>query len=175
MSFNKIDWKNTILIGILFFAGLLGYLYQQLVLESLKHFFELPELTFFAGGIAAIFTIVHKLKTRKVKFSSSMSFSEFRVPFEDILSFLSNPVTIVCSISLAKGLFLQTTNGTKYFPLFGNTELTFVGLVTAYLLYISIMELIKNIKETILLTQANERSAKAIPESEVTDKIPEPK
>lgn len=175
MIFKNIDWKYTVLIIVLVLLGFFGHLFRTEILEGLKAFFELKELTLFAGGLAIIFTITHKLKTKKIRFNSSMSFNEFRRPFEEVLSFLSNPVTIVCSISLAKGLFLQTTNGVKYFPLFGTMELTFVGLVTAYLLYISVMELIRNMKETMLQVSISEKKARAIPENEVKEKVPEPK
>jgi hypothetical protein len=170
-----IDWKSTLITLALVAVGLLGYIFRIEILTSLKTFFEFKELTIYSGGLATIFTISHKLKTRKIKFSPNMSFNEFRIPFEDILSFVSNPITIVCSISLAKGLFLQSTDGDKYFPLFGSMELSFVGLVTAYLLFISMMELVKNMKETFLMASVPEKSPKAIPENEVKDVVPNPK
>ena len=103
-----------------------------------------------------------------------MSFNEFRIPLEDILSFIGNPVTLVCSMSLAKGLFLQTSERIMYFPFFQSVELGFIALVTSYLFFISMMELIRNVRETITKKASSKTEVTAIPPSEVTQQVPSP-
>ncbi len=172
--FKQLDWKYIGLAALLFAGAITSYVFRSQILIGLKNFFEIENLNYFAGGIATIFMLTHKIKMRKFKFSASMSFNEFRIPVEDILSFIGNPITLVCSISLAKGLFLQTADSIQYFPFFQSLELTFIGLVTAYLIFISVMELLNNIKETILNGTSKTEQPTAIPEKEITKEAPKP-
>lgn len=99
-----------------------------------------------------------------------MSFNEFRIPVEDILSFVGNPITLVCSVSLAKGLFLQTTHDINYFPFFQSLELNFIGLVTVYLFFVAIMDLRKVFVETFINGDSKTEDPIPIPESEIANK-----
>jgi hypothetical protein len=168
------DWKYALLATFLFSSSVLAYLYNAQILLAIKGFFDIEGLNFFAGLIATVFTLTYKIKTRSLKFSPSMSFNEFRIPVEDILSFIGNPVTLVCSISLAKGLFLQTSENTQYFPFFQSVELGFIALVTSYLFFLSIMELLKNIRETLRKKAFSNTEVTAVPASEVSKPIPSP-
>ena len=168
------DWKYAFLAVFLFTCSCLAYFYNAEVLTGIKICFETKGLNYFAGAIATAFTLTYKIKTRTFKFSGSMSFNEFRVPIEDILSFIGNPVTLVCSISLAKGLFLQTSENAMYFPFFQSVELGFIALVTSYLFFISIMELLRNIRETVTKKSSAKSEVTAIPASEVNQPIPNP-
>jgi hypothetical protein len=108
-----------------------------------------------------------------------MSFTEFRIPVEDILSFIGNQVTLVCSISLAKGVFFQTWGeetwgDINYFPKFEKWELAFVGIVTSYLFFISAMELVRNIKETLTRDSVGKEQVTPISESTAPTKVPDP-
>jgi hypothetical protein len=168
------DWKYFLLTIFLFGCSGSAYFFSANILQMLKGFFEIKDLNIFAGAIATIFTLTYKIKTRSFRFSPSMSFSEFRVPVEDILSFIGNPVTLVCAISLAKGLFLQTSEDIKYFPFFQTLELSFIAVVTSYLFFLSVMELLKNVNETLFKKSASRSIVTAIPEGQMTDAIPNP-
>lgn len=172
--FRRLDWRYIGVAALLFTVAITSYVCRSEILTSLKTFFEIENLNYFAGGIATIFMLTHKIKMRKFKFSASMSFNEFRIPVEDILSFIGNPITLVCSISLAKGLFLQTADNVQYFPFFQSLELTFIGLVTAYLIFISLMELLNNIKETVINGVSKTEQPTAIPKDEIDREIPKP-
>ncbi len=172
--FKQLDWKYIGLAFLLLAGEIISYNFRSEILIGLKHFFEIENLNYFAGGVATVFMLTNKIKTRKFKFSASMSFNEFRIPVEDILSFIGNPITLVCSISLARGLFLQTTGSVQYFPFFQSLELTFIGLVTAYLIFISVMELLNNIKETAMNGNSKTEQPTAIPEKEITKEVPKP-
>lgn len=172
--FKQLDWKYIGLATVLITGTIISYVLRSQILFGLKYFFELENLNYFAGGFSIIFMLTHKIKMRKFKFSASMSFNEFRIPVEDILSFIGNPITLVCSFSLAKGIFLQTADSIQYFPFFQSLELTFIGLVTAYLIFISVMELLNNIKETILNGTSKTEQPTAIPEKEITKEAPKP-
>lgn len=172
--FRDFDWRYGLLTAVLFLCSALTYFFSAEILMLLKRFFEIEDLNIFAGATATIFTLTYKIKTRKIQFRSTMSFNEFRIPVEDILSFIGNPVTLVCSISLAKGLFLQTSEGVEYFPFFQSFELGFISLVTAYLFFLSIMELLKNIKETLFKKAMSQVQVTAIPEMEIERAIPNP-
>lgn len=171
---KKLDWKYIGIAALLFTGAITSYVFRSQILSGIKNIFEIENLNYLVGGVATIFMLTHKIKMRKFKFSASMSFNEFRTPVEDILSFIGNPITIVCSISLAKGIFLQTANSIQYFPFFQSLELTFIGLVTAYLIFISVMELLNNIKETILNGTSKTEQPTAIPEKEITKEAPKP-
>jgi hypothetical protein len=172
--FKNWDWKYigvAILLSVVLIAS---YILRSEIFIWLKNFFEFENLNFWVGGVATILMLTHKIKTRKFKFSATMSFNEFRIPVEDILSFVGNPITLVCSVSLAKGLFLQITDDIKYFPFFKNLELTFIGLVTAYLFFLAIMDLRKIFIETFVNGDLKTEEPMPIPENEINKEIPKP-
>lgn len=170
--FRRLDWKYIGVVILLFSVSVTSYVFHTDIIISLKNFFEIKNLNYFVGVIATIFMLTHKIKMRKIKFSASMSFNEFRTPVEDILSFIGNPITLVCSISLAKGLFFQIADDIQYFPFFQSLELTFIFIVTAYLIFISLMELLNNIKETLLNGVSKTEEPIPIPENEISKEIP---
>ncbi|HLG34761.1 MAG TPA: hypothetical protein VI757_07780 [Bacteroidia bacterium] len=173
--FRNFDWKY-IFIALLLLAGYVySVIYHKEILIGIKYFFNLPFLNLSAGAVAAIFTMLHKIKTRKITLNYKMSFNEFRGTTADIISFIESPITIVCSLALAKGLFLQYTEGILFFPKFNQVEFYFIGLVTFYLSLTSIMELLNNIKETCFSKQVSPISLIAVAEKDVKEKqIPPP-
>ncbi|MEI9918947.1 MAG: hypothetical protein WDO14_09120 [Bacteroidota bacterium] len=176
---NRIDWKYVWIILGLSFASALTYKFSGEIITAIKTFFEIRDLNIIAGGIAAIITITHKIKKRRLKFSPSMSFTAFRIPIEDLMSFVGNPITLVCSISLAKGVFYQawgdeTWGSVYYFPHFKGWEVTFIGIVTAYLFFISLMDLLRHVKETLLRNAVVEEHVTPISDSDVIGEIPKP-
>lgn len=173
-TYNKIDWKFTVIAGCLLAFSALVYLFQDETIYLVAAFFRIKDLDLFAGVLATVFTLTHKIKRRKFRFSTTMSFTDFKVPLEDIFSFIGNPITLVCSISLAKGLFLQATQGPKYFPYFKDFEIGFIFLVTTYLLFISVMDLQRNMKDTLVLSIENKSKVTALPKDQVKEDVPDP-
>ena len=144
---KRLDLKYICIFVGLCTAAFVSYVFQTRILYGIKCFFEFPELNLCFGALSAIVTILHKAKTRNFIFSETMSFNEFKIPVENLLSFVSNPITIVCSLALAKGIYFQIVEGIPNFPFFNGIELTFVAIVTAYLLFISVFELGKHFAE----------------------------
>ncbi len=169
MSHKSFDWKYIGLFVLLCLATLSAYIFKAQLIYSLRCFFQFPGLNLLAGSIATIITVTHKIKTRQFTFSPTMSFNEFKIPVEALLSFISNPITIVCALSLAKGLFLQTSEDVAYFPFFNGIEMIFVAIITAYLLFISIMELAKHFMEIINKSDTKTVVPKAISEKEFNE------
>lgn len=147
MPVKKIDIKYILITIGLILSFVLSYCYKQEIITIINIFFSWAYLNIVAGSVAAGVTIGHKLKHRKISFKSSMSFSEFNTPFSELFSFILNPVTLVCSLSIAKFLFFHIINSDTTFNNFSGTELTFIAVVTAYLLFSSINELFRDIKE----------------------------
>ncbi|SRR5260221_13312774 len=168
---KKIDWRYLVVSACLLAASATVYVFKNESILMVKAFFDIKDLDLFAGGVATIFTLTQRIKTRKLTFNKSMSFNEFRIPLEDGLSFIGNPITLVCAISLAKGVFLYSN---EYFPKFTNVEIAFIGLVSAYLFFISVMELLSNMKETLIITTQGKQELKAVPENEVKNEVPKP-
>lgn len=147
MPIKKIDIKYiSITIGLIL-SFVLSYCYKQEIISCIDIFFSWSYLNIVSGSLASGVTLGHKLKHRKINFKSSMSFSEFNLPFSELFSFILNPVTLLCSLSLAKSLFFQLTKSDSAFNSFSGIELTFIAIVTAYLLFNSINELFRDIKE----------------------------
>jgi hypothetical protein len=167
---RTVDWKYLLISVLLLSASAIAYINRAESLLMVKRFFDIEDLDLFAGGVSTIFTLTHRIKKRKLTFNGSMSFTEFRVPLEDGLSFIGNPITLVCAISLAKGVFLYSS---EYFPKFTAVEIGFIGLVSAYLFFISVMELLINMKETWIMTQSKQE-LKAVPEGQVKSQVPPP-
>ena len=69
-----------------------------------------------------------------------LTIKEFSATIGDVISFVDNPIIIVGSLTLLKGLFFQLTEGKVFIQLVG-VELTFIVIVTLYLLYSSLLEL----------------------------------
>lgn len=145
---QRVNWKYLILSFFFFIILLTSPLYYHSFLILLKEIFEFQYLNLYAGGISLIFTVLQKIKTKKIVFSYNMSFSDFRSSVGDIISIIDTPITIVCCLTLARGLFFQELEGVVFFPYLKGYELIFVLLVVLYLLYVSMSELWKNIKDT---------------------------
>lgn len=146
---KKFDWKYFIFFLIGGLAIFLSFTFWPSILRAITCFFDTRVTDYFLVSVSALVTVLHRIKFKKINFKGNMSFSEFKIPIEDLLSFVSNPITIVCSISLARGLFLQSTNQATYFPFTTSTEMGFIFIVTVYLMFISFTELIKNGKELL--------------------------
>jgi len=141
------DWKYTsIAVGLLIAFVLLHIFYTE-VLYTTKCILSLPDLNLYAGGLATIFTILDKVKGRKIELKKIMTIKEFSATIGDVISFIDNPVIIVGSLTLVKGLFFQLTEDKIFIPLQG-VELTFIIIVTLYLLYSSLLELWNTIRGT---------------------------
>lgn len=104
-----------------------------------------------------------------------MSIKEFSASIGDIISFIDNPILIVGSLTMVKGLFFQLTEDIQFIPLHG-VELTFIIIVTIYLLYSSLLELWNNIlgtcwKDNIAsdTPRAAEVTNMAVPEPPITE------
>lgn len=172
---KNFDLKYFALALALIGVFVLTHIYYNRVLNCLKCVLEFPYLNLYAGGLATIFTVLQKIKTRKISFKANMSFKDFQESMSDIISFIDNPVITICSLALAKGLFLQQTEGIIYYPFFNKLEITFIFLVTLYLLYSSLMEIWRNIKETCWSEPIVLENPQASLETETKDKaIPNP-
>ena len=169
---KDIDLKYSGLAIFLCVVSYLTYLFNSEVLNCIKLIFEFKDLDLFAGGLATILTLTNKIKHRKIKFSSNMTFNDFRIPLEDVLSFIGNPITLVCAISLAKGIFLQASENVQYFPLYRGFDIAFIGLVTAYLFFFFLMELIMNVRGIMFSKLNKSEKITPIPESEAPSEIP---
>lgn len=145
---RKFDWKYFMFAIILITGFILFRLNYIAVMNSIQWFLSLPNLSLYFGSIATIFTLLGKFKSGKIAFNSRISFVDFRASISDIVSFVDNPIVIVGSLGLAKGLFLYYLGNVKYFPFLNSYEIILVLLVTLYLLYISLLELWNNIIKT---------------------------
>jgi hypothetical protein len=172
---KKPDWRYILIATFLVVLTFLCKIYSTEVLSGIKSFFETDYITFYFGAGATIITLLHKIKTKKITFNAKMSFSEFRIPVADLLSFVDSPVTIICALALAKGLFMQSSESVQYFPFFNNLEITFIGLVTIYLFFISSLELWNNFVETFLRKSITDGKIEKSDAKDVKDKlVPEP-
>lgn len=141
------DWKYIGIAAGLILGFVLTHIFYPEVLHFTKYILNIPDLNLYAGGLATIFTILQKIKTRKIEFKKIMSIKEFSASIGDIISFIDNPILIVGSLTLVKGIFFQLTEKIQFIPLTG-VELTFIIIVTLYLLYSSLLELWNNISGT---------------------------
>jgi hypothetical protein len=146
----KIDFKYASLLVILLAISCWSYCYWPEIKQGITCMFTKEWIPYLLAGVSATITILHKIKLRKLTFSENMSFETFKIPFEDVFSFISNPVTLVCSYSLARGLFLQCTGQEIYFPRLSGTEIGFITIVIGYLLFLSLWQLIRSFWQLIL-------------------------
>ena len=134
------DWKYIGIAFVLLIGFVLSHIFNNEVLSCTKCILSLPDLNLYAGGVATIFTILHKVKDRKIEWKKMLTIKEFSATIGDVISFVDNPIIIVGSLTLLKGLFFQLTEGKVFIQLVG-VELTFIVIVTLYLLYSSLLEL----------------------------------
>lgn len=145
---RKIDLKYfAFSIGLLIAFYYTNKTYSQLLL-IIKSIITYPKLGLYAAAVSTIFTILPKIKTHTFSFSSKMSFKEFRASINDIISFIDNPIVLVGTLAILKGIFIYYTENNRFFPLFNQYEITLILLVSLYLLVTSLLELWKNIIDT---------------------------
>jgi hypothetical protein len=143
---KKIDIKYLFYFIGLIVCVLLAIMYDKALLSGVESFLSSKWTQIMAGIFSFSAAILSKIKHKQLSFSKPMTFSQFKGPIEEIWSFVSNPITLVCSLSLAKGLFLQLRNKEIVFVGFTNLELYFIGTVVVYLLFDGITDFIRNCK-----------------------------
>lgn len=165
---KKLDFKYF--LGLILFGSITLFCYckKDTVLVQISCFFNWKHLNFCAGGIATIVTIVHNIKHRKLNFRPQMTFNEFNAPFSELMSFAMNPITLVCSLTLAKTVFIQFSSGNSPFSSFSSVELTFIAIVTTYLLYTSTLELINRLIEILTNSNKHFETPQAVEENDVS-------
>lgn len=150
--FKRINKRYAALLGGLMILSVLMLNYKAELKSSLIPILEF-EHTYWFIGISLILEVVHKVRYNLLNIRFNTSFSDFKAPFEGLLSYFQNPMTLSCSWSLLKGLCLQYFFKKSYFPFFGDIELSFILLITAYLLFNAVVEHIKLIKGILLETE----------------------
>lgn len=149
---KKIDRKWVIILASSFIVSFVAFIVKNQIFNIISFVLQIPNLNFILGFIVSVINIIHKIKFKKITFSKSMTFSQFREPFDNITSFISNPITIVCSFSLFKGVYLQQIKNIIYYPKFDGLEIGFLWVIASYLLFNaisdSLTELIEIIKRT---------------------------
>jgi hypothetical protein len=163
---SKIDIKYIIIFSTIIAVAILAHNYKRELFICTENILSNIALQNALGLISFAASVVSKIKHKKISFSNKMAFSQFKIPIEEILSFISNPISIMCSISLARGLFTQLiAHKQTIFNGFSALELTFITLVVFYLLYDGFIDLIYNCKLVFLKTS----SLTAIPEGAVKE------
>ena len=150
MKREQYDWKFASLSVLWITVLFLSFYFKKEIITYSKAVLTYPYLLHFAGIVSSVFMIVSKMKQGEININADMSFNEFKIPMEQVLSLLGNPVTLVGSLSLAKGILLQMSGEKTFFPFMQKWELVFITMVTAYLLFVSVMELIMNIKNVFI-------------------------
>lgn len=141
-------YKYVVILLLLLMSCIFAKVFWHQILHGLRWVLDIPNLNFWSGGFALIISIVAKLAENKITFKNHIAFDQWKQGMEEIISFFSGgPITLICSISLAKGLFLQWISVEKYFLNFQDWELFFIFSITLYLLYISIIEVKKDLKK----------------------------
>jgi hypothetical protein len=119
-------------------------------MSFIKWIFNIPNLNFYAGGIALLMSLIVRIKENKILLSNHVPFDNFKQIIEEISSyFTGGSIMLMCSISLAKGLFFQWRGLDQYFKNFEEWELLFISFITLYLLFISIQEVVKDFKKLL--------------------------
>ncbi len=173
---KKLDWKYILASISLFVGFIFASLFKVELMNNIKMILTYPFLNLYAGAISTIFTILEKYKSKKISFHSKMTFGDFKTSVSELISFIDNPIILVGSLGLTKGLFLYYSENTNYFPFLNSTEILLVVLVTIYLLYTSLSELWTNIIRTYLKqTISNEIPVATNQEDLKNKEIPKPK
>ena len=134
---------------ILFFTCLIGciigYIFWGIILSGIKWIFNIKYLNFWAGLIALILSLLVRIKEKKISLNRHIAFDDFKNFIEEVSSyFTGGSITLICSISLAKGLFFHFHGIDVYFNNFKDWELIFISVITLYLLFISIREVVRD-------------------------------
>lgn len=108
-----------------------------------------------------------------MSFSGNMSFKSFHANVSDIISFVDNPIILVGALGLSEGLFLHYVENVRYFPYLEEFEITLILFVTLYLLYISVFELVRDIR-TVVFIQPSSGKPTADPQKGDATPTPEP-
>jgi len=141
-------WKNYQYIIMLFISIVIcvvTHFKWNSIISIIKLVFSIPNLNFWAGGFALILSLLVRMKENEISLKNHIAFNDFKQIIEEIFSyFAGGSITLICSISLAKGLFLQWRGVDTYFMNFEQWELIFIFLITLYLLFISLREVVRD-------------------------------
>ena len=143
-------YKLLIIFLLLFIACIFAHLLWQKLVDIMIWVFNIPNLNFWAGGFAFLLSLFIKFQEKEISFKNHIKFDDFKKILEELLSYVTGgSITLICSISLAKGLFFQWRGTKTYFENFEQWELIFISVITLYLLFISIQEVLKDLAKLV--------------------------
>lgn len=149
---KKIDTKYIIIFIVLLVTSFIVADNKKEALDLIKYFLLLKPLELILTLLFFCLSILYKVKYNNYSKIKIIEFNDFKTIAIDLVSTLMNPATLLCSISILKGLFLLNFYDIKYFNFFQSNELFFLAIVGFYLLIVSGTELISMFIELFFRT-----------------------
>jgi hypothetical protein len=138
---KRIDKKYAfIFVGILFLSFVF-LRFQQEAFDSIKLVITYEHFSSAIGLVLFLLTITHRIKYLNFRELKNLEFNELKTLLSDLGSALLDPATLVCSISLMKGLFLLKYYNIKYFDHFTEGEITFFWTAGIYFFFKSLLQM----------------------------------
>jgi hypothetical protein len=136
------NWKVFFIVTILIITSISYDYYNEFLLSLTKNVITNTFFFYFITCVTFTITIAHKNQT-------GFSLSAFAQPdkakeaISDIISALTEPCTLVCSLSILKGLFLDFFFQDSFFNRFESAEKVFLLIVSISFFIHSFLQLRK--------------------------------
>lgn len=160
MALGNIDRKSVLLYLGVIALSFIVYKYQYTFLNSVKYFITLEYFDLVLTGLLVSLTLFHKLKFNNYSNLKKIEFNEMKSGLADLISTVMDPATLICSISILKGLFLLKVYNIKYFDFFSDNELLFLFIAAVYFFIKSGIEMWSIFLECFLKSSSVEKTVK---------------
>lgn len=150
---KKLSFKYVGLFSLLFLAAFLFDSYKIQLLTRIKDFFQWEPLFYGVTIFVFLTVVINKIKYGELTVTSFTDQKKIKGTLSDLLSWIIDPSSFVCSLSILKGLFLDSFFGGAYFSSFTTSERVFILIASAFFFINSFIELKKDFTGIILNTE----------------------
>lgn len=138
---KKFNYKYFFLLVAFFMLSFVVREYKQIILDVIKQIISSNLFLVVVAFITFPINLLYKWKFNEIKFSNFLDATKIKETISEIISAITEPSTLVCSISILKGLFLDYFYLDNFFSKFSDFERSFLFIASFYFLIVTINQL----------------------------------
>jgi len=135
---KNFDYKFILFFIIIFSITIFLYSSPAVSTEYVKIFLNIKITSVIIYSYSVIVSLLYKIKQENLRLNT---FKEYRI-FESIANIIITPTTLTGAFSIIKKIALQIIGEKLYFIGFSGIELYFLLMITFYLFFISLLDIL---------------------------------
>lgn len=150
---KKMNFMN---IGILLLIVVASFFVKEntsIILESIKLIISSPLFFSIVTIIVVAIKIMNRTMYGELKLSKLLDVENFKDSISEIISLVIEPSTLICSLSILKGLTLDYFYEETYFSKFNDSERFFIFIATMYFFIYAVINLKNEFRQIVIKTE----------------------